>query len=241
MKQLLVPVVALALHAVPANHAQAESSWSPVGLNDESISSAWAQLGSYKPYFNEYSFRVNARLYKERTEEGRLDVNCNAKDYFFDRKDHVFQISRWRPIATNSAIETVAKYFCGRTDAKTSWGYTSERAYLWNQPEPRSSGKMADVKWIKSYGNDGNEMFYNPKIERKERFIQVQVLTPSRGRGQSGGDVADARQSWLNISCENSMFSNYLKPDEATPGIWESPTVAIPGSIAFHLRNQYCQ
>lgn len=230
---------AAALACIPAS---AEEAWAPLGTNNESISSAWALLSTYKPHFNEYSFRVYARLYSDKPEEGRLDVNCNAKDYFFDRKDHLIQISRWKPIATGSAIETVAKYFCRRTAAKASWGFTSETAYLWDAPAPSSSQGTLSGEWIKAYSNDGSEVFYHSSAIREARHVQAAIVSPDgKASGKSEGIAPRGALSWINVSCENSLFSSFLKPSQVTPGIWERPIPAIPGTVAFVVKQAYCR
>jgi len=42
----------------------------------------------------------------------------------------IFQGLTWAAIPQGSGIESVANYFCKRTDAKADWGYTDQTSYL---------------------------------------------------------------------------------------------------------------
>jgi len=149
-----------------------KNTWIPIGFNENKVASAWVRISTYEP-LNENSFRFQGKYTNKNGVqiEGRVDLNCKNKDYYF-RPNGVFaQNAPWAVIPEGSGIEVLAKLYCKRTAAKAEWGYTSDTAYLWDAPIPTKPADMATGEWIKFYDKPDGTSFYNDGVERDGNVV----------------------------------------------------------------------
>ena len=101
--------------------------WFPFGFDKNGNAVNFVQLLSYKK-LNKNSFRLKSKFISTTNEkiEGKLDINCENKDYYIRNNGVMSQRGTWAGIPKGSGVELLSKYLCKRTKAKDKWGYQKE-------------------------------------------------------------------------------------------------------------------
>ena len=120
-----------------------KNTWIPIGFNELGVAVAWIRVSTYEP-LNENSFRFQSKYKPENSNqiEGRLDINCKNKDYYFRPNGILAQNAPWAVIEKGSGIESVAKLYCKRTAAKSEWGRDRAATVTHNENHSRISRRL---------------------------------------------------------------------------------------------------
>ena len=216
--------------------------WFPIGFNENRIAAAWVQFKSYEE-LNENSFRVKGKFtYPNNLQYiGNLDMNCKNKDYYFRPKGIWGQGPDWASIPQGSGIESVAKYFCKRTKARSEWGYNDASAYLWDIPAPTGDPSNLGGEWIQNLDSDDVEAYYNTSIIKKNNSIIYGMYYRLKKGDRSAAQPTDtAKYIWVNNSCTENLGSQFYQPDISVPGVWLAPEYGRPGGSGMITRKEYC-
>ena len=228
--------------AEPADKSQVKDgsgkdSWFPVGYNKDRVAIFFVRLKTYEP-LNENSFRLQAQV---NNREGRIDINCKNKDYYFRPNGVSAQRAPWAVIAKGSGTESVAKFFCKRTAAKADWGYTTLTSYLWDIPRPTTDPSMAEGEWILFYDRDDGEAYYNDAVSSIDGGKMFAMWTRSKKGERSAATPGDsANYYWLSVSCTKNLGSAFVQLDRSVEGEWLAPVPGRPGGAGMVIRKKYC-
>ena len=244
---LQVCAVVPSVHARPEQTAKSDVSandtWHVVGISKDRIASAWVQLKSYEP-LNENSFRMNAKFTNDNGVQivGRIDVNCNNKDYYFRANGIFAQNAPWAAIPEGSGIHGLASFYCRKTSAKASWGYTPETAYLWNALPPEGDPANAKGDWVEATNNDDAEIYYNTSVKLIDGVVIYAVYFRAKKGDRTAAQPGDTTQySWMRNSCKENLGSAFIKFDSSLPGDWMPPAAGRPGGPNMITRKLFCK
>ena len=199
------------------------------------------RASTYKP-LNENSFRFQAKYAAENGQvEGRLDINCKNKDWYFRPKGVLIQNAPWAVIPQGSGIETAAKLYCKQTAAKEDWGFTPETAFLWDAPSPTIPPDMASGEWINHYDKPDGEAYYNDGVKKEGNVIEFAMYFRTTKGDMSDTNKDQARYSWIRTSCERNIGSEYVQLDQSVSGVWLPPEPGAPGGAVMIVRKKFCK
>lgn len=219
-----------------------KNTWVPLGYNKNRVATFWARLSTYKP-LNENSFRVQVQYTnnKGRQFEGRMDVNCKNKDYYVRPNGVLAQNAPWAVVPKGSGIETLARYFCKETSARSEWGYKDSTKYLWDAPTPPSYSPVeATGEWIQFMDRADIQSYYNDDV-----IIDGNNITFGMWSETTKGDMSTDNQDiqsyhWIVTNCKRNLFSLWVVLDESVDGIWGPPMPGRPGGGVMTVRKKFC-
>ena len=202
-------------------------SWFPFGFNKKGKAVNWAQLLSYKE-LNENSFRLISKFtYPDKDKkEGKLDINCQNKDYYIRPKGVMSQKSTWATIPKNSGVETLAKYFCKNTLARGYWGYTQRTSYLWDVSVPLEGPDEVTGKWIQHSDGLG---WFNTDIRPQANSVIYSYFSKKTGK-----------YSWINTSCSENLSSILYQPNNSVDGRWLGPKPGRRRGTSLAVKERFC-
>ncbi len=204
-------------------------SWFPFGFDKNGNAVNFVQLLSYKK-LNKNSFRLKSKftdLYNQEI-EGRLDINCENKDYYIRPNGVMSQRATWASIPKGSGIEILSKYLCKKTAAKDKWGYTKRTSYLWGESSPLRNPSEASGEWIQHSDGLG---WYNTEIRKSKNSVIYAYFTKSQSK---------TPYVWVNNSCIENLGSVFFKPNNSVNGEWLSPKAGRVGGANEFIRQLYC-
>ncbi len=204
--------------------------WFPFGFDKNGDAVNFVQLLSYKK-LNKNSFRLKSKFLDIDNQqiEGKLDVNCENKDYYIRPNGVMSQRATWASIPKGSGVEILSKYLCKNTDAKDKWGYTKRTSYLWGYSSPLRSPSEAAGKWIQHSDGLG---WYNTDIRKAENSVIYSYFSKSQSKNP---------YIWINNSCIENLGSVFFKPNKSVNGEWLSPKVGRIGGANELIRKLYCK
>ena len=204
--------------------------WFPFGFDKNGNAVNFVQLLSYKK-LNKNSFRLKSRFISITNEkiEGKLDINCENKDYYIRPNGVMSQSATWAGIPKGSGVELLSKYFCKRTKAKDKWGYTKRTSYLWDHSIPLGNPTHASGEWVQHSDGLG---WYNTEIRKANNSIIYAYFSKSQTKNP---------YSWVNNSCIENLSSIFFQPNNSVSGEWLSPRRGRVGGASERVRKSYCQ
>lgn len=219
-----------------------KNTWIPIGRNERKVATAWVRTSTYEP-LNENSFRFQSKYMNDNGAqiEGRIDVNCKNKDYYFRPNGIFAQNAPWNVIPQGSGIELLSKLYCKRTAAKAEWGYTPETAFLWDAPIPTKPADMAMGEWIKFYDKPDGESYYNDGVQKVGNVVTFAFYYRTNKGDMSDKNKDEAKYVWLRASCDRNIASDYSQLDQSVPGEWLPPTPGKPGGAIMIVRKKFCK
>ena len=202
--------------------------WFPFGFDKKGEAISFAQLLSYKE-LNENSFRLISKFtYPNRGKtQGKLDINCDNKDYYIRPKGVMSQNSPWAKIPNGSGVETIARYFCKNSLAKASWGYTDGTKYIWDVALPKSGPEEVKGEWIPHSDGLG---WYNTDVEILPKSVIYSYYSNYSGNYQ-----------WINSSCSANLSSIFYRPNQYVKGKWLGPKPAREKGTSLAVQDRYCK
>ncbi|KZR88735.1 hypothetical protein [Synechococcus sp. MIT S9508] len=218
-----------------------KNTWIPTGFNENKVAVMWIRVSTYKP-LNENSFRFRSKFTTEKGQvEGKLDINCKNKDFYFRPTGVSIRNAPWAVIPKGSGIESVALLYCKRTAAKEDWGFTPETAFLWDAPIPTTPPDMASGEWINHYDKPDGESYYNDGVKKDGNVIQFAMYYRTTKGDMSVKNRDEAKYEWIRTSCERNIGSTYAQLDQSVPGVWMPPTPGAPGGAIMLVRKKFCK
>jgi len=205
-------------------------SWFPFGFDKKGNAVNFVQLLSYKK-LNKNSFRLKSKFNNINNQqmEGKLDINCENKDYYIRPNGVMSQRATWASIPKGSGIDILSKYLCKRTEAKAKWGYTKRTFYLWGYSLPIRNPSEASGEWIQHSDGLG---WYNTEIKKAENSVIYAYFSKSKSK---------TPYTWVNNSCIENLGSVFFKPNKSVEGEWLSPKVGRVGGANEIIRKLYCE
>ena len=219
-----------------------KNTWIPISVNENKVATAWIRTTTYEP-LNENSFRFQAKgtLKNGAQVEGRIDMNCKNKDYYFRPNGIFAQNAPWNVIPEGSGVEVVAKLYCKKTAAKEDWGYSPETAFLWDAPIPTTPADMASGEWITTYDKPDGQAYYNDGVEKIGNVVTYAFYWRTTKGDMSAKNKDEARYAWFRASCNRNIGSMYTQLDQSVPGEWLPPTPGSPGGAMMIVRKKFCK
>ena len=204
--------------------------WFPFGFDKNGNAVNFVQLLSFKK-LNKNSFRLKSKFKTINNEqiEGKLDINCENKDYYIRPNGVMSQRATWAGIPKGSGIEILSKYLCKRTEAKDKWGYTKTTSYLWDYPSPIGDPSKASGEWIQHSDGLG---WYNTEIRKGESSVIYSYFSKSQSK---------TPYVWVNNSCIENRGSIFFQPDNSVNGEWLSPKRGRVGGTNEIIKKLYCK
>ena len=205
-------------------------SWFPFGFDKNSNPINFVQLLSIKK-LNKNSFRLKSKFTNINNQqiEGKLDINCENKDYYIRPTGVMSQRATWAGIPKGSGVEILAKYLCKRTEAKTQWGYTKRTSYLWDQSSPLGNPSEASGEWVQHSDGSG---WYNTDIRQEKNSVVYAYFSTSQSKRP---------YFWVNNSCLENLRSVFFQPNNSVEGEWLSPKRGKPGGVNETIVSTYCK
>ena len=203
--------------------------WIPFGFDKTGNAVNFVQLLSYKK-LNKNSFRLKSKFTNENNEqiEGKLDINCENKDYYIRPTGVMSQRATWASIPKGSGIEILSKYLCKRTEARDKWGYTQRTSYLWDHETPMGKPSDSSGKWIQHSDGLG---WYNTGIRKTKNSIIYAYFSKSRTK---------TPYLWVNTSCIENLRSVFFQPSNSVNGEWLNPKRGRVGGANDAIKKLYC-
>lgn len=219
-----------------------KNTWIPIGFNENKVASAWVRISTYEP-LNENSFRFQGKYTNDNgvQVEGRIDLNCKNKDYYFRPNGVLAQNAPWAVIAQGSGVESLAKLYCKRTAAKEDWGYSPETAFLWDAPTPTQPADMASGEWINHYNKPDGEGYYNDGVKKVGDVVTFAMYYRSTKGDMTAKNKDESKYVWIRASCNRNIGSIYAQLDQSVPGEWLPPTPGAPGGATMIVRKKFCK
>tara|TARA_B100000214_G_scaffold375418_1_gene361656 strand:- start:1734 stop:2510 length:777 start_codon:yes stop_codon:yes gene_type:complete len=205
-------------------------SWVPFGFDENGNAVNYVQLLSYEK-LNKNSFRLKSKFtsINDKQIEGKLDVNCQNKDYYIRPIGKMSQRGTWASIPKGSGIEILSRYLCKRTAARDEWGYTERTSYLWDYLSPQSNPSEISGEWIQHSDGLG---WYNTEVREAENSVIYAYYSKSKSNNQ---------YVWVNNSCIDNLSSIFYRPSNSVDGEWLSPKRGRPGGASEMIRKSYCK
>ena len=235
------------LNRMPVDRSQikdtsGKNTWIPFGYNKERVAIFWGRLSTYKP-LNENSFRMQVQYQTSngRQTEGRMDINCKNKDYYVRQNGVLAQNAPWAVIPKGSGVESLARYFCKETSAKSEWGYKDSTKYLWDAPAPPSYSPVeANGEWVQYMDRSDMQAYYNDDV-----IVDGDNITFGMWAETTKGDMSTENQdvqsyNWVITNCKKNLYSQWLVLDESVAGIWGPPKPGRPGGAVMTVRKKFC-
>lgn len=220
-----------------------KDTWVPIGYDNNRIAVSWIRVKTYEE-LNENSFRFQAQTKADngKTYEGRIDVNCKNKDWYWRPNGFMAQTAPWAVIPKGSGIETVAKVYCKRSAAAKEWGYTQENKYLWNIEPPTVKPENAKGNWVLVYDNDEAESYFNDAIlGSKDAKMFAFFIRSKKGERSAAAPSDNAQYFWVNASCSENSGSVFVQLDKSVVGEWIAPEPGRPGGALMVVKQKYCK
>ena len=204
--------------------------WFPFGFDKNGNAVNFVQLLSLKE-LNKNSFRLKSKFTNTNNEqiEGKLDINCENKDYYIRANGVMSQRATWARIPNGSGVEILSKYLCKRTAAKNKWGYTERTSYLWDQTAPQRNPSEASGEWIQHSDGLG---WYNTEIIKTNKSVIYSYFSKSQSKNP---------YIWVNNSCIENLGSIFFKPNNSVNGEWLSPKRVRIGGASETIKKLYCK
>jgi len=216
--------------------------WIPVGYNSNRVATLWVRVKTYET-LNENSFRLQAQHNDNgKFYEGKLDINCKNKDFYWRRNGVFAQAAPWAVIPQGSGLESVAMIFCKRSAAAAAWGYTKDNAYLWDILRPNTRPENAKGNWIKHYDGDDAEGYYNDEIIniKGDKLFAMWVRT-KKGERSAASPKDTTSYYWIAASCTENSGSTFVQLDSSVEGEWLAPVPGRPGGALLTVKQMYCK
>ena len=204
--------------------------WFPFGFDKNGTPVNFVQLLSFKK-LNKNSFRLKSKFTNTSREqiEGKLDINCDNKDYYIRPTGVMSQKANWAVIPKGSGVELLSKYFCKRTEAKSQWGYTQRTSYIWDHSSLLGNPSEALGEWI--HHSDGLG-WYNTEIRKGNNSVIYAYYSKSNSK---------TPYTWVNNSCIENLRSIFFQPNDSVNGEWLSPKSGRVGGANETVKKLFCK
>ena len=207
-------------------------SWFPFGYDRTGNAVNFVQLLSYKE-LNKNSFRLKSKFTNINNEqiEGKLDINCENKDYYIRPNGVMSQRATWAGIPKGSGVEILSKYLCKRTKAKDKWGYTKRTSYLWDYSSlpPEFDPSYASGEWVQHSNGLG---WYNTGVKKSKNSIIYAYFSKSQSK---------TPYIWVKTSCIENLRSIFFLPNNSVDGEWLGPKPGRIGGVNEAINKLYCK
>ncbi len=215
--------------------------WLPIGFDNYGNITQWINLLSYKS-LNKDSFRMQMKLV-EGSEQilGRLDINCRNKDYYLRKNRQMSTKGTWNSIKDGSSFEDISQIYCKRTDAASSWGYTTATKYLWDIENPPYLASNHPGDWVTLYKNNSSEFRYNSNTQKKSDYILAAYFYEKKQSLKNNPYILrKSNFGWIAVSCKTNLSSTFRKLSNSTEGEWMAPKPGPLGGGASLIRKEKC-
>ena len=217
--------------------------WQPFGVDQYGNITEWVNLSSFKE-LNKDSFRLQMKLLEENKPIlARLDLNCRNKDYYLRKKRKMSQKGTWNSIPKGSSFEEIAKFFCKKTSAASTWGYTADTKYLWGIEKPTEDPSSPNQQgvWINAYKNSSSEFQYNSKVKKfSDSVLAAYYFRKNSYKKNSPHISSKYNFGWIVVSCKEKLHSTFKKFDNSNYGEWTAPKTGRIGGGADKIRKAEC-
>ena len=204
--------------------------WHPFGFDKNGNAVNYVQLLSFEK-LNKSSFRLRSKFTNTNNEqiEGKLDVNCQNKDYYIRPNGVMSQRATWAVIPKGSGVEILSRYLCKRTAARDQWGYSKSTSYLWDHSSPPYEPHEVSGTWVQHSDGLG---WYNTDVRRTEDSVMYSYFSKSK---------TNTPHFWVNSSCIENIASIYYQPNSSVEGEWLSPKKGRPGGANEMVMKLFCK